>query len=279
MDNIDPRIVRISIDVGEGYTKTYSSPFEISIYGMKYANQLQNECQITIENLDKNTQDYILTATSPYNLNYSPKYVKVEAGRESYGTQVIFEGNIILASVSQPPDIGITLKCLTGNYAKGNILSRMQGGLVPLSVISKQIANDLGIALQFEATDRNIPGYQYAGNSLGQVNLINSYGGINGFIDNGILVVKDGFVPLKNSLTEINQSTGMIGIPVFTEQGLRVTYLINKETRLGGQLKLTSTQYPAANGSYIIYKLGFQITSRDVPFYYVAECARYGTYQ
>lgn len=276
MSSLDLRVIKISFDLGEGYTKTYESPFDITVIGTKYANQLQNECQVTIDNLDKTTQDYLLTATSPYNLNYSPKYIKVEAGRESYGTQVIFEGNIILSSVSQPPDIRMTLKCLTGNYAKGNILSRMQGGLVPLSVISKQIAQDLGVVLQFEATDKNIPNYQYAGSSTSPISLLNSYSGINGFVDNGILVIKDGFVPIKNTLTEVNENTGMVGIPSFTEQGLRVTYLINKETRIGGRLKLDSVQYPAVNGNYVIYKLGFQLATRDVPFYYIAECARYG---
>jgi hypothetical protein len=276
VSSLDLRVIKISFDLGEGYTKTYESPFDITVIGTKYANQLQNECQVTIDNLDKTTQDYLLTATSPYNLNYSPKYIKVEAGRESYGTQVIFEGNIILSSVSQPPDIRMTLKCLTGNYAKGNILSRMQGGLVPLSVISKQIAQDLGVVLQFEATDKNIPNYQYAGSSTSPISLLNSYSGINGFVDNGILVIKDGFVPIKNTLTEVNENTGMVGIPSFTEQGLRVTYLINKETRIGGRLKLDSVQYPAVNGNYVIYKLGFQLATRDVPFYYIAECARYG---
>lgn len=274
MNEIDLRIVKITIDVGNNTLKTYASPFQISAYGTKYANQLQNECFITIDNLDKDTQDYILTATSPFNDDYSPKYVKVEAGRESYGTQVIFEGNIITSALTQPPDISISLRCLTGNYSKGSLVTQIQGGRVPLSTIAKQIANDLGVALQFEATDKTIPNYQYAGGSLGQLSVVNSYGGINAFIDQGILVVKDGFVPIRGTLTEVNEQTGMIGIPGFTEQGLRVRYLLDKDTKIGGRLRLKSEQYPAMDGDYVIFKLGFEITSREVPFYYIAECAR-----
>ena len=276
MANIDLRIVKITIDVGGGNKKEYSSPFQISVFGTKYANQLQNECIVTLENIDRDTQDYILTATSPFNLNYEPKFIRVEAGRESYGTQLIFEGNIILSQITQPPDIGIILRCMTGNYAKGNIVAQIQGGRVPLSVIAKQIANDLGVVLQFEATDKEIPSYQFAGDSVNPIALINSYGGYNAFIDNGILVVKDGLIPIKGSLSFVNKNTGMIGIPSFTEQGLRVRYLIDKDTRIGGGIELNSIQYPAVNGTYVIYRLGFEITSRDVPFYYVAECARVG---
>ncbi len=53
--------------------------------GTKYGNSLQNECVVTIDNLDKQTQDYLLTETSPYNKNRTPKTVTVRAGRESYG--------------------------------------------------------------------------------------------------------------------------------------------------------------------------------------------------
>lgn len=276
MANIDLRIVKVTIDVGDGNRKTYASPFQISVFGTKYANQLQNECIVTIENIDRDTQDFILTATSPFNLNYEPKYLRVEAGRESYGTQLIFEGNIILSQITQPPDIGVILRCMTGNYAKGNIVTQIQGARVPLSVIAKQIANDLGVVLQFEATDKDIPSYQFAGPSTNPIALINSYGGYNAFIDNGILVVKDGFIPIKGSVSFVNARTGMIGIPSFTEQGLRVRYLIDKDTRIGGAIELNSIQYPAVNGRYVIYRLGFEITSRDVPFYYIAECARSG---
>lgn len=84
---LDPRVVKVSIQVN-GQTKIYSSPLAITVTGTKYGNALQNEAEIILENLDKDTQDYILTETSPYNLNRLPKTVTVEAGRVSYGTSV-----------------------------------------------------------------------------------------------------------------------------------------------------------------------------------------------
>ena len=95
---IDPRIITVSITVG-GKTKIYtasgSTPFNISATGTKYANALQNEATITITNLDKATQDYILSETTPFNLSTSPKTVTLLAGRQSYGTAQIYTGNII----------------------------------------------------------------------------------------------------------------------------------------------------------------------------------------
>ena len=76
VSTIDPRIVSLSITVS-GRTKIYtasgSTPFNISATGTKYANALQNEAQITISNLDKATQDYILSETTPFNLSTTSK--------------------------------------------------------------------------------------------------------------------------------------------------------------------------------------------------------------
>ena len=270
---LDPRIVKVSIEIN-GQLKIYSDPIQLTATGTRYGNALQNECTVTLDNLDIETQDYLLTETSPYNLNRTPKRVIVEAGRQSYGTSVIYVGNIVRAIVSQPPDITITLQCLTGNFYKNNIISNASKGIVPMSLIAQAVASDLNVGLLFQATDKSINNYQYSGDALGQVNQLGLMGNYNAFIDNNTLVVKNAFIPLNNSLRILSASTGMIGIPEFTEQGIKVKFLLDNQTTLGSSLEIQSQQYPAANGTYVIYKLGFQIANRDTPFYYIAEAAR-----
>lgn len=270
---LDPRIVKISIEIN-GQLKTYSDPIQMTATGTRYGNALQNECTVTLDNLDKQTQDYLLTETSPYNLNRTPKIVTVEAGRESYGTAVIYVGNIVRAIVSQPPDITITLQCLTGNFYKNSIIARSQPGIMPMSQISKAVANDLNVNLLYQATDKQIANYQYSGDALGQVGSLGQMGSYNAFIDNNTLVVKNAFIPLNNSLRVLSAETGMIGIPEFTEQGIKVKFLLDNQTTLGSSLEIQSKQYTAANGTYVIYKLGFQVANRDTPFYFIAEAAR-----
>jgi len=270
---LNPRIVKVSIEIN-GKMKIYSDPIQLTANGTRYGNALQNECTVTLDNLDKETQDYLLTETSPYNLNRTPKRVIVEAGRQSYGVALIYVGNIVRAIVSQPPDITITLQCMTGNFQKGNMISRSQNGMVPLSQISAAIAQDLDVGLTYQATEKTISNYSYSGDALGQVELLNQMGAYNAFIDNNTLVVKNAFIPLNNSLRVLNASSGMIGIPEFTEQGIKVKFLLDNQTTLGSSLEIQSKQYPAANGTYVIYKLGFQIANRDTPFYFIAEAAR-----
>lgn len=270
---LDPRIIKISIGVN-GRLKTYSSPMNLRATGTKYANALQNECTVILSNLDKPTQDFILTETSPYVLNRTPKLVIVEAGRVSTGTTVIYRGNVTKAVVSQPPDVSVTLNCLTGNFLKGNIITRNYGALTPLETICRGVSQDTDTILNFQATNQNVGNYSYGGGALNQVELLNGMGGVNAFIDDNQLIVKNSMVPLTGIVRILSARTGMIGIPEFTEQGIKVKMLLDNQTRLGSGLRIISEQYPAANGDYVIYKLGFDVASRDVPFYYTAEAAR-----
>lgn len=246
----------------------------LRITGTKYGNALQNECTVTIMNLDRATQDFILTETSPYILNRTPKTVIVEAGRESYGTALIYRGNIIKSIVSQPPDIAVTLSCLTGNFLKGNIITRSQGGTATLEAIARGVSQDTNTILNFQATNKNIANYSFGGGALNQVEVLNTVGGVNAFIDDNTLIVKNAFIPLTGITRVLSAETGMIGIPEFTEQGIKVKMLLDNQTKLGAGLRINSMQYPAVNGEYVIYKLGFDISSRDVPFYFIAEAAR-----
>ena len=272
MQEFDPRIIKVSIEV-DGVIKTYEG-LNIVASGTKYANANQNTCEIKISNLTKETRDYILTKTSPLNLNRTPKKITLEAGRQSYGTSVIFRGNITNSNPSQPPDITLTLKCMTGYFLSGNIISSNQTSSARLSQVSEKIAKDLDMPLNFQATDINIGNYTHSGASTKQVDKLNDMGNINAYIDDDTLIVKDSDLPLSNVITIVNAETGMIGIPELTEQGIKVSFLLDNRTKLGGTVRVKSKINPAANGDYIIYKLNFEVASRDVPFYYIAEARR-----
>lgn len=272
MRGIDLREVKVTVQIGNN-TSTYEDIY-ISARGTKYANALQNECELTIKNLNRHDRDYIMTETSPYNINYVSKTVKIEAGRKSYGLSTIYFGNIVSSDITQPPDIGIVLKCLTGNYLKGTIITRNQPYQIPLSQVAKQVANDLQVALQFQATDKNLPNFSFSGAALMQVNHLAQAGGINVYIDDGTLIVKNAGSPLNDRIVNINANTGMVGIPELTEWGVRVTFLLNNDATIGGSMVLQSQFNPSLNGQYVIYKLGFDIANREQPFYYIAEASK-----
>lgn len=272
MQAIDDRLVRVSVEIN-GQLKRYEG-LALIARGTKYANANQNECEVTITNLTSISRDYLLTETSPFNANRTPKRFIVEAGRKSYGLVKIFEGTISSASPSQPPDIALTIKALTGNDKKGQVIARSQPAQASLSRIAQQVADDLDASLRFEAQDKQLANYNFTGAALKQVDALGEAGEVNVFLDDGVLVVKDVTIPLSNTLRILDLDSGLVGIPEITEQGVKVKYLLDNTSKLGGRLRIRSKLNPAASGDYVIYKLGFDITSRDNPFYWIAEAKR-----
>lgn len=272
VDVIDPRLVRLSVDVG-GVLKMYEG-LAIEATGTKYGNANQNECEVKITNIDKATRDYLLTETSPFNKVKKTKKIILEAGRVSYGYSKIYEGDVTASNVTQPPDISVTLKSLTKDSKKGDIVSRNQAGNAQMSMIANNIAKDNGVTLDFQAKDKTISNYNHTGSALRQVDKLGLMGNVDAFIDDDILVVKDMNVPLNGKVRILNLDTGLIGIPELTDHGIKVKFLLDNQTTVGTALDLKSKLYPTMDGLYVIYKLGFSIMNRDKDFYWIAEAKR-----
>lgn len=269
MPQIDDRLIEVGFTIN-GQLVTFKDLF-ITASGTKYANANQNECEVQIANLDTDTRNYLITATSPFNPNNTPVTFYLSAGRKSTGLSQIYVGNIASSEISQPPDLKLTLKTVTGHDKRVKITVMTQPGNAKLSEITKQTAANLGVKSNFQATDKNISNYSYSGGSLDQVSALGSTGSVDAYIDDETLVVKDSNLPVRGEIINLSEDTGMIGIPQIIEQGIQVTYLLDNKTQLGSLISLTSLLNPGINGQYIIYKLGFNIATRERPFYWIAE--------
>lgn len=268
---IDPRVIKLSLEF-DG-TFTVFSDLEITARGRKTANPQENTCEVKVSNLTKEHRDYLLGATSPFLSNRkNPKRMMVEAGRASTGLTRLFYGDITMSQVSQPPDIGLTLKFQTAAHHKGVIVARAGMSVQQLSGLSANVAKDLGLDLTFQATDRSVANYSHSGANLGQVQRLADTGGVDAFVDDTTLVVKNRGAALTGRSVLLSKDTGMIGVPEFTERGLKVQGLVDTGMRLGGAVQIQSQLNPAANGTYTVYALEFDIANRDTPWYLTAEC-------
>jgi hypothetical protein len=274
---LDPRLLRVVITVGsQAFTyedKGDSLGFAITARGTKYANPIQNECEVSIYNLATQEKNYILTETSPFNANLNiDKTIAVYAGRVSTGLSLVYIGDITNVTVMKPPDVAVTITSATSQKKKSLVGVNALGNLASLSQISSTVAKSLGLQLNFVAQDKNIANYSYSGSLLNQVGKLNDAGGVNAYVDDNSLVVKNYNQPLDNTIAIVNVKTGMIEIPQVTEAGVDVKLLFNNSVKLGGALRLMSEQNPSVNGDYVIYQLAFDLTNREDNFYYTASC-------
>lgn len=264
---IDLRRIRIGVEV-QGRINWYEG-LRVKATGSKHADPTQNECTVTLTGLSKPVRDSLISASTT-----STRRLIVEAGRISTGTAQIFVGDIFEGEPSSPPDVDVILKAKTGNGQAGRISVQSGEAMQPLSSIASRVADDLGVGLDFQATEKNIANYSFAGAAIKQVLRLQDAGGVQAFIDDRTLVVKDTGRPLSGRVRIVSMDSGMVGIPKRTEEGVEVTYLIDGPSDLGGTLQLKSVFNPSLNGAYTINQLKFDIASHEDSFFYTALCSR-----
>lgn len=273
MDRIDPRVITVSIEV-DGEARTYSGPMDISVTGEKTTNAVANTCEVKISNLSRDVRNFLLTETSPFNKNKKKKRIRVEAGRESTGTSLVYVGDVTASSPTQPPDIGISLKGQTAAATKGKLVARSGASLEHLQSLAKKAADDMEVELEFSAEDKQIANWQFTGGAGTQVDKLARTGAAHAFVDDETLVVKKRNEPRKGATKKLNKSTGMIGVPEVTEQGVTVKMLYDQEVKIGGALEISSDLNPSIDGRYEIFKLRFELATRAEAFYWVADAKR-----
>lgn len=267
----DPRIVLVTIDFGDN-ALVFNGDLSIYASGQKFSGAILNECQFKIFNLTADHRNYILSQTSPLNLRRIPVRMSLDVGRQSYGTFRLFDGYVTISGATQPPDIGIIVTSTTSSFLTFSTVTNTQPELAQLRTIAQKIAQDNNLALDFQATDKQINNYSYNGASIYQVQKLNDMGGVIAFVDNGTLVVIDAGKPRGTNVRKISLSTGMVGIPQITQKGITVRMMIDNTVELGNQIEIESNVIPAANGRYIIQKMLFDVASRDQQFYYTLDC-------
>lgn len=272
---IDLRRIRVGIEI-EGRLQVYEG-LRVRATGTKNTNPLQNECQVTLNGLNARTRNFLLTETSPFNENRVPKRLIVEAGRMSTGLFTIYAGDIVSASVGAPPDVEMTLRAKTNNANNGKIVTFSGEPQMKLSAIAERVAVDNELRLDFQATDKNVANYSFSGPAARQVNRLADAGGVQAYVDDSTLFVKDRDTPIEGRVRVLNAESGMVGVPKATEKGVEVSYLIDGESDLGGRLSLTSKMNPSLDGDYVVDQLKFEMASHDDPFFYTALCSKVKT--
>jgi len=268
MQAFDDRKIKITIQLSDTEALVFNEEFDIKISGQKDITSLQNKCQIQITNMSKEHRQYLL---SNCNMVFKDAYKKsahriiVEIGRESYGLSQIYQGEIVSVIQSQPPDIVITLNAQTGYRDKGALIAYGSASNTSLSTLSQQIADALNLSLEFKATDKQISNFNHNGVLAGLPVMLSKVAGCYAFVDDSIMVVLDKGQSRTGKMVEANSQSGMVGLPSFTELGIKIKMLADPNIVLGGEMQVKTE---SVQGSYIICLIAYEITSRDVPFYF-----------
>ena len=274
MSKFDDRLIKVIFTYGDTQVEIDGTQANIYARGMRYADATQNECAVTISNLRRETRDRLATQLTPFNYDQARKSVKIFAGRKSTGWFLLYAGDITRAMSSQPPDIDLEVQSIALYWYRLNYLAQAQNVATKLSTVVNSVGLSLGTLVRFEADDRTIENYSYSGSVAGQIDHINGLGLVDLYEDNGVLVCKERGA--SRPVTHVLSSdSGMVGQPMVTEFGIAATMMLAPQLVLGGKIDLESRNNPFLDGEYTIYQLGFEVASRDVPFYAHIEASKY----
>lgn len=271
MAGFDPRILTVELQFDDG-SLIYGDPMFLKVQGSKTIASLQNTATITIGNLRKDHRDYIMTnCNQVLQSQYKIRRVRVMAGRESVGSWKVFEGDIISASLSQPPDIMLTLRCATMARDKSQFWTYVNTGPISLQQIANDFAQFVGFSLLIDpAVDasKTIPKFTFNGQPVAMMTRISELFNVKCYTDDNQIVIKPWKEALTNQLVEVSTTSGMVGIPEFTEYGIKVKTLVDRNVVLGGAMRLTSKMVPVMNADYVITRIDYDLATREQQFYY-----------
>lgn len=269
----DKRIVRVGIEI-EG-EMTYFEGLDIRARGRQFLSSIPGQCEFVISNLTREQRNFLLTHATPLYPNRKTVRTTLEVGRESYGTFLLYEGHSFACAATQPPDIGIILQSLTKNLETGIVKGYYQSGIRSLRTICQAVADSFQppLTLEFHAKDKPIDNYSFTGSARHQIDLLNQMGGIQAAEYKGKLIVVDAEKAAPGEPRLINQDTGMVGIPQVTDTGVLVQMMIDNSIELAKSVTIESKINPAANGTFKVCQIHFEVANRDKPFYYSLFCS------
>jgi hypothetical protein len=272
MSELDQRIVKVAIIVGDKIT--WYEGLNIEVKGIKVSNSIMGQCEVVILNISRAAREQILKETNPFLQRGKKISIIVEVGRVSAGTTTLYTGTVFRSQSTPKPNVGVRLTCIQGYDNRSKIVSRSASEITDMSSIAAWVAEDNGYKLSFEIPDKKIARYSFTGSAQASLNQLEALTGADVYVDNKTLYIKEAETPANGLPVRIlDKSSGLISAEG-TEYGAKMKMLFDNVTKIGGQIDLTSEINPSLNGSYVVRKLPFHITSRDVPFYYIAECNR-----
>ena len=202
-----------------------------------------------------------LTVWNPAEAIVSSRKIKVYAGYENGGIEnPLFEGIIIEAIPTNPPEMWLNFKCLRFVDRESEVSNPSMLKEVKLIDIFQRIGEDLGLNTRWESekVDKGKEvSFDYSGSKSQICDKFAAAFDLVVYEENGILYSGDKRPQMNGphgTIVEINQNTGMLALGNITLAGATIKTRLNDKCGLMSWVHLTSVIVPKANGMYVVIR-------------------------
>lgn len=285
MNKVDNR--KLSLRIGtDNLVEDFDEGFHITVRTKKNVVTVQNQCTITIDNLTAERRNYLLGYFTQWaSRNYAQPFVPVDIriGRQSAPDSLItvFRGAVFETSLGAPPDLTLTLKCVTSlidmNISSTGFVTKTLAKVSTHRELCEWAASLVNMPLRYEVTiplpavsaSAHATVIQKAYSLTAVVGLLANFhkDKVCVFVDDDTLVVTEWGKALQGTRLVVSASNGLIGIPTVTQWGCQFNVLADTPIRLAGAVDLYSELNPAVNQPWIMTGVEYDISSRDNSWY------------
>ena len=241
--------------------------FEFSI--SKSLGTVMNEATISIFNLSKEDIEYLTTFTSQWIAYNQRKRIRIFAGYQETAVGLIYDGDIVEALPTLPPDIILRCKAFSGAYGNSTIISKSITEQISVKDLLTQVSSWTGKeVLDNTTSNKTVNGFYYTGSVTQLIRQLNEIGGISVYEDDGVInAVDSNNIDIGTSIRLVSENNGMIEIPQPNAIGINVKILLDPTIKIGQVIKVESKSIPACNGLYSIYEMKHSGALRSNHFY------------
>lgn len=246
----------------------------------KFRGQVQGRAKISICNLAPQDVAYLTTYMSPWIEIQKQKKIQLFAGYEGK-TGLLFSGDILKALPTQPPDVWLDCEALGGYFNNLKTESFTIAGPISIKQVAQQLAvrqdlNFMCVAKE-ETASRQIDGFCYTGGLTHSVKKINDLGIGCCWVEDDTLYLGDSEPELTDTVNVrvVDETSGLVGIPVPGPVGVDFTMLLDPSIKLGDPIELRSKRIPTINGIYWPYSVEHTGELRGNDWYTKVKCQRF----
>lgn len=178
--------------------------------------------------------------------------ITVTAGDDLAGMATVFTGTTrhVTPNYNDAPDVSVEFECFAGAAeAAAPYPASSFTGATDVATILSGIANKMGWGFENSGVSITLPTPYFSGSAWEQVQRVREQANIRAELINGVLAIWPmyGNRPPQGVIPLISKTTGMIGYPSFTADGIMVKTLFDPRVFPGGQIKVESAAFTAQN--------------------------------
>lgn len=228
----------------------------VSVTVSKTGGDAKNKASVTVDNIKLETATQLTTLAFKRLETYN-NVIQIDAGERGAELATIFIGEITSAVPQFDSDDKLSLKieALAGYYPAllPTAPTSVQGDTT-VEKLMQQFANEAGYSFENKGITASVANSVFVGSPIAKAKTLARQADIDLLIDDNKFTIQPFEAPKDGQIPLISKSTGLIGYPSFSNEGITCKCVFNSQLKVGGYFKLESI-LPHASGEWQITKV------------------------